>query len=516
MAKRAALVLLILWCCWGAYRLATQGEGPAASDLMDDPPTVAEAKAGSPAQLAARGRIASAPVGRNSVRKYTPKPLPAWLASQVGVLDGPDRARFLVWLKADPTRILDFVLRDAAHRPSDSRTPLDFAHAVAEALGTDPAGLEFVVPVLLAELRVEGRTGAEVAALLGALNVLVPVLAGLGHEPVVALVREAHWPDGVRSLAVLICLQFDSLSDAEAVRVLSTIQMSDMRNRREFGELIDVLMRRGPSARAFLPALLALYERTLRVWWARGRVLDALLAVAPDDARVLDAAARALGSNSHPRSVARAFLLEGGAARRQLLIKHLVNASGSARVQGVAALLELGVPAPEIGHLLLRALTDKSHHVRSKAVGLLARSGLQTSEVLPVLNELLGSEKEARWLTATQALGALSRMEGDLGPIVDLLFAAVRMPSARVRVTAVQTLLMFDGENKRIIPLLADLLDDTEVDVRCEALDGLGELSAHDATARRHLEAALGDSDERVREIAKYWLAEEDGSDDDD
>jgi len=517
MAKRAVLVLLILWCCFGAYRLATQGEGPAASDLMDDPPTVEEANAGSPAQLAARGRIASAPAGRGSVRKYTPKPLPAWLASQVGVLDGPDRARFVAWLKADPTRIVDFVLRDAAYRqPMDSRSPLDFAQSVAEALGTDPRGLEFVVPVLLAQLRVEGRTGAEVASLLGALNALVPVLGDLGHEPVVALVREAHWPDGLRSLAVLLCLQFHSLSDAEAVRVLSTIQMSDMRNRREFGELIDVLKRRGPSARAFLPALLALYKRTFRIWWARGKVLDALLAVAPDDSRVLDAAARALGSNGHPRSVARAFLLEGGEARRQLLIEHLLNASGPARVHGVAALLELGVPAREISHLLLPALSDKSHLVRTKAVGLLALSGLQTSEVLPAINELLGSKKEERWLTATQALGALSRMEGDRRPVVDLLFAAVRIPSVRVRVTAVQTLLMFGGENKRIIPLLADLMDDTEIDVRCEALDGLGELSAHDATARRHLEAALGDSDERVREIAKYWLAEEDGSDDDD
>lgn len=516
MAKRAVPVLLLLWCCWGAYSLATQSEKPAAGDLMDDPPTVEEANGGSPARLAARDRSAPAPEGRNGIRKRTARPLPAWLASQIRVLDGPDRARFVAWLKADPTRILDFVLRDAAHRPDDSRTPLDFAHAVAETLGTDASGLEFVVPVLLAELRAEGRTGAEVASLLGALNVLVPVLAGFGHAPVVALVGEAHWPDGVRSLAVLLCLQFDSLSDAEAVRVLSTIQMSDMRNRREFGELIDVLMRRGPGARAFLPALLALYERTFRVWWARGRVLAALLAVAPDDSRVLDAAARALGSNGVPRSVARAFLLEGGAARRQALIDHLQNGSGSARVQGVAALLELGVPAPEIGHLLLPALTNKSRGVRNRAVGLLARSGLEAREVLPAINELLGSKKEERWITATQALGALSRMEGDRRPVIDLLFAAVRMPSARVRVTAVQTLLMFDGENKRIIPLLVDLLDDTEIGVRCEAIDGLGELSAHDATARRHLEAALGDSDERVRQIAKYWLAEEDGSDDDD
>ena len=50
-----------------------------------------------------------------------------------------------------------------------------------------------------------------------------------------------------------------------------------------------------------------------------------------------------------------------------------------------------------------------------------------------------------------------------------MLFAAVRIPSPKVRITAVQTLLMHDHQPARIVPVLADLIRDSEDGVRAEA-----------------------------------------------
>jgi HEAT repeat protein len=89
------------------------------------------------------------------------------------------------------------------------------------------------------------------------------------------------------------------------------------------------------------------------------------------------------------------------------------------------------------------------------------------------------------------------------------------MPDTKVRIAAVQALLMHDANRAEVITLLADLLRDTEAQVRREAIDGLGELVAHDPSARAHIESALSDSDADVRALARYWLTEEEdeGSD---
>ena len=140
---------------------------------------------------------------------------------------------------------------------------------------------------------------------------------------------------------------------------------------------------------------------------------------------------------------------------------------------------------------------------------LLARGGHDARDVLPIIAQLLAGDDPARWLTGAQALGALSTAEGDKAPIVDMLYTAVRLPSPQVRTTSVQTLLMYGSASSRIVPLLAELLRDSEDGVRAEAVDGLGELSTNNPQAKEHLRVALADTNDEIRKLAAYWLEED-------
>lgn len=330
------------------------------------------------------------------------------------------------------------------------------------------------------------------------------------QQAFLALARRPEVPQNLRVLAAILALSPPGAEAEKTAVLLAALQMDEAFQSAPMEVVLAGLQEMGETGSVFLPCLLAMGQRPSAIWNSQTQLLRVCLAIAPDDPRVMDLLLCALGRRGSAAQFVRKKLLGGTRSDRLHLVSLLETASGPARVNGVRFLLEAGMPGRELGHVLLPALQDKSQAVRTGAVTLLARSGLVVADIVPVIETLLADDDQTCWLTAIEALGVLGRMPGDKGDVVNLLFAAVRMPNTKVRTVAVQTLLMYDGENRRIIPILADLLNDTEPQVRREAVDGLGELSAEEDEARRHLQAALGDTDQTVREVAQYWLEEED------
>ncbi len=65
-----------------------------------------------------------------------------------------------------------------------------------------------------------------------------------------------------------------------------------------------------------------------------------------------------------------------------------------------------------------------------------------------------------------------------------------------------QTLALLEGANDAAVPMLCELLDRPEEEVRWKSAELIGKLAGGDADAARALEKLLGDADRHVREVA--------------
>lgn len=271
--------------------------------------------------------------------------------------------------------------------------------------------------------------------------------------------------------------------------------------------LLGRLRAKGQRAAAAFDILLSDYERTPSGTWRSVRTLRTLLAIAPDDPRLRPLLRSAMGSpDARTRLMAQGALLKGPT---EDILALLEDAPASARLNGATILMNRGVEKERVREHVLVALQRGDLRTRTRAIKLLGKLGGDVRDVLPIVEELLSSEDKGRWLSAVQALGALATVPGEKEPVIRRLLEVGRRPDVQVRTAAVQAILMHDAQPAPVIELLTYLLDDAEADVRAEAVDALGELSARHETAKRAVERARTDPSPKVRELVVYWLEED-------
>jgi len=324
--------------------------------------------------------------------------------------------------------------------------------------------------------------------------------------------QDADRSQTIRVLAAEVLLLIDPqapLTQTATAAVLRASGTGDMAT----SWLLRRIEARGHAMAALVPALLQVNERTRHHgFWARA-ALRALVAVDPTNPLVRRRLAREL--NTSDRWVAKFARVALLSASDDDVLEIVRDLAGMARLIGIETLSARGVDKPVLSALLPPVLLDERADARAAGVRALGRIGTEQGPFLAVIERLLKARDEARWLTAVHALGALSTVPGNKDAAIQRLFSLARSPNERVRVTAVQSILMHRTRTGTKLDLLGALLRDSAKAVREEAVDGLGELLAEDERARAQLKIALGDTDADIRKLATYWLAEEDGDDDD-
>ncbi len=410
------------------------------------------------------------------------------------------REQFVAWI--NELRNLDAFIDHVIEQRRQSKRfhPSRSAH-VFELEGIDAARLLPRVRTRLDRPGIDADERAVLSAILVALGVRVPN----DQADIVTRVlsnRELHVE--LRTWTARKLIRGGDLQP-DAVRAIEELLRDFAEN--DTNRLVSLtltLHKVGTQARPFVGLLLELRSK---IRGSTSRILDIVTVANP-----AHAGARAFYIDcvdhydvSVRRRAMEALSKEGPAAVEEF-VTMLESASASKTLNGVELLMERGIAKERQPGFVLSVLATGGYNDRDRAIKLLARVAPDPQQALPVVRDLLSGNDKGRWLSGTKALGALTTGVGARDDILQLLFVAARLPDPKVRVTAVQSLLMYDKQAERVTEALVDLLQDTEAEVRREAVDGLGEISATHESARSHLQTALGDSDESVRKLAKYWL----------
>jgi HEAT repeat protein len=137
------------------------------------------------------------------------------------------------------------------------------------------------------------------------------------------------------------------------------------------------------------------------------------------------------------------------------LIELLKDKEPKIRFSAVEALLRIDPKSKAVLSALLEFLRSDDADVRAKAANLLARSDSNTKVVIPAISELL-VDKDRKVLLA--AVVALHRMETEAKAYVPALTNLLQDNDPRVRGMAAELLVHIDPDAKNLIPTLIELL----------------------------------------------------------
>ncbi len=352
-----------------------------------------------------------------------------------------------------------------------------------------------------------------------ALHGVLAALGVLGHHvreqmnALLELSRDAERTPYTRALAAEVLMQIDP-QDFSTHDAVADVLRAGGTGDEASSWILDRVRARGEKVRALVPVLLEAHDKRDGSWPHERSALKALAAVDPTSHQVRLRLAREL----HPgdkwvAKIARDTLFSGSVSEVLAVVREL---SGIARVIGIEELVKRKVDKAVLSPLLVPLLVDADVDARTRAITAMAHIGTETGPYMAAIEELLGAKKdESRWVSAVQALGELSSIPGDKTLAIQRLFGLTRSRNVKVRITAVQSVLMHRTSVDAKLEMLAELLKDSEPKVRAEAVDGLGELVSEDKRALAHLKLALSDTDKDVREMATYWLEDtDDGADD--
>jgi HEAT repeat protein len=215
------------------------------------------------------------------------------------------------------------------------------------------------------------------------------------------------------------------------------------------------------------------------------QVLDRL--VPPRES--IPALVKLLGHNSpDPRASATKAIARLGADAVPPLLTVLADNNLAGRVEAARALGLIGPAAKEAIEPLkkrLMAAGDKESELAKAAGQALGNIG---PAAVPALSEALRAPHEQGRKHAVEALGKIG------GPAVQVLMAAARANDADLRREAVVQLARLGGTDARVVPVVANALQDEDSQVRVRAIIGLKTMGKAALPAAPALVAALGDT----------------------
>lgn len=518
--------VLVVLLVAGAVRALVDLEVPddaQPTGLLPGDPEPAGAGPGLSGRGAARD---AAPVGMSAPRAAGL--LPRAMARATDSLHVRAEARRLwTWVRADPRRVIDLIAHQLAQlEPTpDGQHPYPAARFGQELIRAwRKAGIDVDLQGALAALLAE--PGHEESTVMG----LLAMLGRLpnGTPPPHDLLRTITFDRGqgfpARLLAGRLLVVPPGLPDTVALQPDSDLTAHDLQSLRDliraaaaipscargFGRLVSGLSRRRDVLAQLAPALVEAAGRPGMPRWARSQLLRTLLSGVELDP---EARAKLVGDWEAIRPPRKG---EPGILRGDIdkALAWMETASAAQKIHGVKVLMGRGVKPERLHRFVLEALTSASGTATQAAVNAIALVQVPDGDVLATVEPMLRRPSQDGQTRGVQALGMLARNPGDHDAAIDRLFAICRdAEHPKVRVVAVQSILMHEARPRPVIGLLGQLLGDAETEVRREAADALGELAGEHADARHALEGARNDSDDGVRELIAYWL---DATEDDD
>ncbi len=519
--------VLVVLLVAGAVRALVDLEVPddaQPTGLLPGDPEPAGAGPGLSGRGAARN---AAPVGMS-----TPRPagsLPASIARDMELLGEHKVAqRVWRWVQADPRRLLDLIAHELGQlepRPEAGHPYPAARHGEHLVQAWRKARIDVDLHAALAALLAEsGLDESTVMGLLGMLERLPP-----GDPAPYDLLRAIAFDRSrgpcarLRAARMLVIpsglpvgLAFEpaptlSRDDLQSVRELLTDTAEVEACARGFGTFVGGLSRRRDILPVLAPALVAAAGRPGMQRWARAQLLGTILSGVELDP---EARAKLVGDWEAIRPPRKG---EPGILRGDIdkALAWMETASAAQKIHGVKILLGRGVKPERLHRFVLASLASASGTATQAAVNAIALVQVPDADVLATVEPMLRRPSRDSQTRGVQALGMLARNPGDHDAAIDRLFAICRdAEHPKVRVVAVQSILMHEARPRPVIGLLGQLLGDAETEVRREAADALGELAGEHADARHALEGARNDSDDGVRELIAYWLDATENDDD--
>jgi HEAT repeat protein len=187
-----------------------------------------------------------------------------------------------------------------------------------------------------------------------------------------------------------------------------------------------------------------------------------------------------------------------------LLLEALKDKAPTVRLAAVRSLDKVTADSKVVFPALVQALDDEHPAVRGSAASTLGRFG---TAALPSLNVALKDKDSGVRQYAVLSLAQLASAPKDVLPLLE---AARKDENAKVRQSAAQSLKSF---GLPAVPLLIEMLADTDADVWKKAVESLKEMRARTQGMVKLLAAAIKDEKFAVRRGAAYVLSrfEEEG-----
>jgi HEAT repeat protein len=303
--------------------------------------------------------------------------------------------------------------------------------------------------------------------------------------------------------------QLDSLAQAE-IRSLRALRATN-----GFREWLPELGSKDPRRRAkaarklgalaeepgvCVPALIgALGDESLRV---RRRAIEALGRFGSSARQSSEALARLLGDSELGGWAAEALRQQGQSG--QSALAHALKTGDASARSNAAQAFGTDYIADSAGDLLIGALEDPEPEVRGRAAVALERAGVQANLAASKLSELAGSDSDRRvrrW--ALRALVATAPSEA-----ASVLSRCLDDGAVEVRLEAIDGLGRIGAASEKVIPRLLDLLGDPEIMVVQEVIAALGMLGPAAAEAVPDLLTLLDHENWEVRLLAARALGE--------
>jgi HEAT repeat protein len=179
------------------------------------------------------------------------------------------------------------------------------------------------------------------------------------------------------------------------------------------------------------------------------------------------------------------------------LAETLHATDGFVRHTAAEALGQIGAPSVTA---LIKALKDEHAYVRLEAARALGLMGASAAEAIPTLIDVLGhADNTMRW----EIVEALKRVGATAVPA---LVETMRDERIFIRQAAAEILASIAVPDPRVISVLEAALEDTDGVVRVNAALGLQRLLAHPAALPACIAALKGnDRDARLRAKYAYW-----------
>ena len=524
------------WWQWVLVLLLLAGALRALVDLGEEPDTSTvgylpgdEDATGDGPELGGGGRAAGAERGAMGAARPA-STLPEAMADALERLAQREAARRLWhWVRADPRRVLDLIAHELAQlEPLPNRghpnAAVRYGAQLIEAWRKAGIAVD-LQPHLQAMLAEAEHDESTVMGLLGMLqrlpngepapHALLRTIAFDGRRGSSARLRAAHMLVIRHGLPETLVLQPDPELSPEDLRALRELLLATAENEnstREFGFFVSALRTRREILDDLMPGLLAAAERPGVPRWARTQLLGMILLCGDLDAdRRTQLRATLANLGPRPKRSGEVPLLRGDIDKA---LAWMETAPALRRIEGVKVMMERGVEPERLHPHVLAVLRGSSPTAAEAAINAIALVQVPDHAVLGAVEPMLRGKSEAMQTRGVKALGLVARNPGDHDAAIDRLYAICRdAERPKVRIVAVQSILMHEARPRPMIGLLGQLLGDSAPEVRREAADALGGLAGEHADARHVLEGARNDSDDDVRELIAYWLDETDDDD---